>query len=364
MYMGKSILTCDYCSNEFERNDSEIKRAISRGNTMSFCSRKCGTEYKKKQIVYHTFTCLNCNCNFDKTEREVKNAKRNQNEIKFCSQKCKSDYWGRNRVQVTCEICSKEFLRQSKDVNNHNYCSKKCYDVFRKSLQTKINCMQCNRSFDVLKSDLENQHKTGSERVRTCSEKCYKELKSSYYEIISCKNCLTDFSKLKSNKGRVFCSNDCKQNYWDRFHRVTLNCDYCGSEFTTKKSQFENGKRFCDQECWNAYRAKEKEEYGEISHYLRSTKQYEQWRDSILQNANYTCEECGVEKNKFHAHHIIHLYDIAKKYEFDISSILNSEDFNDVANGQCLCVKCHELKHPGLQRNSDGTFCRLDAEPY
>lgn len=364
--MGKTILQCTNCSKEFEKYESEYKRAISRGIKNFFCSRKCNFEYKSKQVTYHDFTCLSCGNVFQRTEREVKNAKRLGQEIKFCSKKCKSDYWGRNRKEVKCSTCDKLFLRQEKDIcPDHNFCSAECYDIYLESLRVEINCIQCSKTFSVLKSDLANIDKMGKDRVQTCSDECYENYKMSFYETIACKNCEKEFTKLKSNKNRVFCSTDCREEYWERFHRVLTICDYCGNEITLTKSHYDSVDRhFCNDDCWNAYRAKEKEEYSAIAHYLRSTKEYEDWRINVFKRAYYTCEECGEKGKIIHAHHIKHLYDIAKMFNFDIDSILKSDIFNDVNNGQCLCTDCHMKKHPNIKRNSDGTFCRPDAEPY
>lgn len=74
----------------------------------------------------------------------------------------------------------------------------------------------------------------------------------------------------------------------------------------------------------------------------RSTSEHRLWRESVLLNANYKCEYCGVEQGSrceccghtihLHAHHKIH-FSKDKTLRYDVS------------NGMALCEKCHHLEH-------------------
>lgn len=62
----------------------------------------------------------------------------------------------------------------------------------------------------------------------------------------------------------------------------------------------------------------------------QSTKQYKQWRISVFERDNYTCQECGDCKGgNLEAHHI-------KPFAY------NKELRFDINNGQTLCKECHK----------------------
>ena len=73
-----------------------------------------------------------------------------------------------------------------------------------------------------------------------------------------------------------------------------------------------------------------------------STKKYRQWRDDVLKRAGYRCEECrrygrtnknGLPPEATTAHH--------KKHREEFPELQY-----DLENGQALCAKCHNKKHP------------------
>lgn len=76
----------------------------------------------------------------------------------------------------------------------------------------------------------------------------------------------------------------------------------------------------------------------------RSSKEYEQWRDTVYSKDWYTCQCCGaygndIEKNAHHIKNFSEYDDI--KY--------------DVANGMCLCANCHHIKNVDSYHNIYGT---------
>lgn len=73
-----------------------------------------------------------------------------------------------------------------------------------------------------------------------------------------------------------------------------------------------------------------------------SSGKYRKWRADVLKRARYMCEECrrygrtdknGVPTEATTAHHIKHREE-HPELQFDIN------------NGQALCGKCHNKKHP------------------
>lgn len=66
----------------------------------------------------------------------------------------------------------------------------------------------------------------------------------------------------------------------------------------------------------------------------RNSPQYAEWREDVYQRDGFRCVECGAG-SELHAHHI-------KSWR------RHHELRFDVDNGQTLCVKCHQNKHPNM----------------
>lgn len=69
-----------------------------------------------------------------------------------------------------------------------------------------------------------------------------------------------------------------------------------------------------------------------IKQYIRSTEEYREWREAVLERDDYTCQSCGTERGEMHAHHIVRMAD-------DVSLALK------VDNGVTLCKRCHRRRH-------------------
>lgn len=66
---------------------------------------------------------------------------------------------------------------------------------------------------------------------------------------------------------------------------------------------------------------------------IRNSKEYINWRNSIYEHDNFTCQCCGIHGDKLNAHHIM--------------NFSNNEDLRfDINNGITLCEKCHGFKFP------------------
>ncbi len=125
-------------------------------------------------------------------------------------------------------------------------------------------------------------------------------------------------------------------------HRKTLwlcLCD-CGTEKTIIGDSLRNGRT---QSCGCLQRELASKRYkgengsnwqGGISsenELLRASSEYKQWRTSVFERDNYTCQMCGDDKGgNLEAHHL---------FPFSDYDILRLE----VYNGQTLCKDCHNF---------------------
>jgi hypothetical protein len=357
--MAKIIVHCTNCNAEISKYKSELKYSKS---GQFFCNKKCRGEYATKQVKKHSFTCKNCNEEFFKTEREIKNYQAKGNNIVFCSKKCMLEYNSVPMVEVKCDTCNKTLIRRKTEVYQTNFCNMDCLKKYKKMIT--LTCEHCKNDFQVAESYYKKQEKRG-QSIRFCSKKCMHEsLRNDLVEITCC-ICNKAFHKNKNKINKLTpdcCSIECRDEYLNRENRVIVHCHHCGEELIRTKYRAEHTKHhFCNIECYNEHRARIKETYKQLSHYLRTSKEYESWRDDVYKRDHYACRKCG-SKEKLHAHHIITLYDICVQYNMDLDEILTSELFNDRDNGITLCPDCHQKEHPFI-RNEKGQFCRPNSKP-
>lgn len=75
--------------------------------------------------------------------------------------------------------------------------------------------------------------------------------------------------------------------------------------------------------------------------YRRDVPGYREWRDSVYERDDYTCQSCGVRGEKINAHHLEN-YSENKALRLDVN------------NGITLCYPCHRAFHKmyGFRRNN------------
>ena len=356
------IVYCEVCKKELHKYQSQINNSSSK---RFFCSKECRSKYRAKQVKKEKFICKNCNKEFYRTLREIKNHKRNNSNINFCCKKCMLEYNHVDTVKINCTYCNKELTKRITDVGQKNFCNWECYKKYFNEKNEKniieLECKNCGKKFKIDINYIKSQNKR-DQQVVYCSKECmFEYLKRNQIEVI-CDMCNKNFLKnkeqVKKNE-KNFCSNECRLNYYNKFHRVVTKCDNCGKKISIKKSSFDNATtHFCDKKCFDEYRTSKKEVYEEIAHYLRSCDKYKKWRRDVLKKDNYKCCICNSKEN-LQVHHIEELYKICLKYNFIIDDIENSYEFNDILNGITLCKKCHTKIHPQLNRDEKGRFCRL-----
>lgn len=75
---------------------------------------------------------------------------------------------------------------------------------------------------------------------------------------------------------------------------------------------------------------------------IRKSLEYKQWRKSIYQRDQYTCQMCGEKGLKINAHHIKPFAEIFEEYKFQtIEDACQCSQLWDINNGKTLCVDCH-----------------------
>jgi 5-methylcytosine-specific restriction endonuclease McrA len=65
-----------------------------------------------------------------------------------------------------------------------------------------------------------------------------------------------------------------------------------------------------------------------INHKIRTSNDWKEWRTSVFERDNYTCQECGLQGVELHPHHKIPI-------AVDKTKIFDKD------NGITLCIDCH-----------------------
>lgn len=352
------VVKCETCNKDIEKYQSQIDSSKTK---KFYCSKECRSIYRSEQVKKEKFTCYNCEETFYKTHREIKNANSKNHQIKYCSKKCMLEHKHVESRIVKCNECGNELTRRVADIYETNFCNVSCYKEFHsKNEMVELVCECCDKRFYHKRHYVERQLER-SQPVRFCSNECKIAEKQKNMAKVNCPICKKDFLKNieKINDGANCCSRKCREAYIEINHRHYVTCSQCNVIFAKNKYRFNRAsKHFCSQNCYDNYRTASRDTYKKISHYLRSSKEYEKWRKDVFARDNYKCVDCGKEHDS-HAHHIQELHKICNNCNMNIDDILKSEEFNDINNGITLCGECHNKRHPFLKRDSKGRFCRL-----
>jgi hypothetical protein len=117
----------------------------------------------------------------------------------------------------------------------------------------------------------------------------------------------------------------------------TATCATCGKEFTIPEGR--KSARFCSRSCQGRYpetvaRLAANRGVKPRTYHLRHRDKHgcaadRDWRRSVFERDDYTCQQCGKRGGRLHAHHIK-----AYKDHPELRHVLS--------NGQTLCVECHK----------------------
>jgi len=83
-----------------------------------------------------------------------------------------------------------------------------------------------------------------------------------------------------------------------------------------------------------------------LNHAIRDCEKGLAWRDAVFRRDDYTCQVTGQRGGKLHAHHIVPLSKLIRKYGVKtLDEALVIPEFWDISNGITLCRDLHKAKH-------------------
>lgn len=185
----------------------------------------------------------------------------------------------------------------------------------------------------------------------------------------NCKKCgksfLSNRSQIEKGNGK-YCSRECFFSLFPK--RVEKVCQNCGIKFFIKPSMNKRGGgagRFCSLKCkgiWYSNNLKGKNSRGwkggitSLKQKVRTSLEYNQWRQKVFIRDNFTCCECRQKGGKIEAHHkksfailIQEAKDCLPLFDLYTACLLYSPMW-DISNGITLCKNCHgKTKNYGLK---------------
>lgn len=212
---------------------------------------------------------------------------------------------------VKCAMCQQEVTAFRK---NRKYCSARCADRFNGTLY--------------------NLPKPAHPLLQPVGKKPKRG------EVRQCKVCNIDIyvAPHRIHKKDVFCSSEHMIEYKRNTLRkpVTVNCRNCNTVFiSTPSTQKFRPKYYCSINCGRQYRSKLVEERRksytkhQLDRLARYSKQASEWRKSVFERDDYTCQMCNKRGGYIEADHI-------KPWAY-FPELRYSRD-----NGRTLCRACHD----------------------
>lgn len=356
---------CDWCGKEFDKKPSVVKEH-------NFCSRKCmGTwyseNYRGKNHPSWRGGKIRLKCDYCGEEVEQRPYLARTNKHNFCSMKCLGKWrsenlrgencptWRGGEVAVKCDNCGKITSKTPKLIerNKHNFCSRECFVKFRCEGQ-EVKCGYCGRTIyrSPSRLDVRNQF---------CSQECKATWQIEHLigegnprwsggdVTVECDYCGKEFTVNRAKKESFdihFCSRNCYGRWISEnksgenspiYKQREIKCDYCGKEFKRQPSEI-HSVNFCSRDChskwWsenmvgeNNFRWKGGFERYYGPNWLRQ-------RRKARARDNYTCQVCSEKEDghELDVHHIV---------PFRNFGLEDYKEANKLNNLITLCRKCH-----------------------
>jgi len=222
--MGKYVLNCDYCKNEYFVKKYIYENAINNKNKNHVCSKACADEMnkiraEKKRKLWPFIDCDYCGKSLQVSPAQYKIKMKNINFI-ACSRECSQKLLGEkhkrdgekrhedNWEKFNCIYCGKEFLADFWKAKTARFCSSECQGKFKtESATIKLNCQYCGKEFNALRGENDFFH------LKYCSKECRNDVrKKRVYK--NCIICGKEYwQHLAYSHTSICCSKKC-QHIW------------------------------------------------------------------------------------------------------------------------------------------------------
>lgn len=228
-------------------------------------------------------------------------------------------------MQKRCLICSNSFAKKPNESKKYwktkRFCTRRCaldHEIIKadKALSIKI-CSECGSEYKKTKKLSRSQWEVQTFCSRTCAVKNPERNKK--IGKVALGNTYSR-GKIPWNKGTIGLQ--------------TM------SEEAKKKLSDTHKKRVSQGLChlW-------KGGITGLNKELRACKLMRDWKRSVLERDDFTCQKCGVRGGQLNADHVKEFSLIRK--ENNIKNYAEAEkckELWDLDNGQTLCVECHKIK--------------------
>lgn len=180
-------------------------------------------EIKYRKEYYKHYKCDFCG------EDVIQLISKSNWDIHFCSVDCRTKYKTqeslKNNIEFRCDCCGRECVCKVWEYNKHknHFCSIQCHDIFQKKDRVEVSCTNCNRQFNVAQYKIK-RNKSG--RFFCCNE-CYLEsCKKQSQVVFKCDYCgketTTNPYRFKQSKFH-FCSVKCSNTFKNKgFKQPTI----------------------------------------------------------------------------------------------------------------------------------------------
>ena len=144
-----------------------------------------------------------------------------------------------------------------------------------------------------------------------------------------------EINRTRKANNKIVCSARCRRD-----PKFTRKCKTCGNQFRSWDNSKLGSATFCSQKCYAIWQQSEENcrennpNWKGVGEYRmsRGTVAYKNWRTSVFERDDYTCQKCMTRGTTLNAHHIKPYKDFP---ELEL----------DIDNGVTLCVGCHLREH-------------------
>ena len=244
----------------------------------------------------------------------MKNIKSTVIHIAFCTILCGWTtfvFGGGIFMKGICIICGNEYKVRPCESKNRKFCSYQCYYKSQHKRIT-ITCAICSKERIIKCSEFK--------KYKTCgSKECKKSLR---YKISKAAK-MPLLAQIRRNETRK--PAQCYEK----------TCLFCKNTFKRNRDTY----KFCSRRCSGLYNRGENASNwkGGISTenmLIRKRYEYINWRKSVFERDNYTCQKCGCRSGN------------GKRVNLEADHVLPFAYFPelrfDISNGITLCKECHK----------------------